>query len=131
MNHKKVERRRFLKASGATAILAGVQPGMLFAADAPMSLATFQGQINSRFDFFDDAGHQAQLWLMAVSDLSVEPIVEQFTLSFTSFYQPALPDGVYHVTTPAGEQLVMDTELVGATTTQQNSYTVICALLQE
>ena len=132
MNIQTTDRRKFLALSGATAVVAGLQPQALFAADGPMSLATFQSQVWSQFQFYDESGaHQSNPWLYQVEDMSVEPAVEQFALGFVSWREVSLPDGIYYVTSSTGETLMLNTEL---TAEYENYglkfYRVFCGFLQ-
>ena len=132
MNSETTDRRKFLALSGATAIVAGLQPQTLLAADDPMSLATFQSQNWSQFQFYDESGaHQSNMWLYQVEDKTVEAAVEQFSLGFFSVGEAALPDGIYYVTSPTGETLMLNTELkMEDQMYAVKYYRVNCALLQ-
>ena len=136
MNTPITNRRKFLALSGATAIVAGLQPQALFAAEDPMSagplsLARFQSQVRTRFTFHDESGmHQSNLWLNRVEDLTIEPAVEQFALEFFSWQEAALPDGIYNVTSPTGEMLTLNTELTRENRMGLKFYNVLCGLLQ-
>jgi len=101
-----MERRQFLKISGAVSLAATLGPvGLTTALADPGTLSrdTFVALQERWFLFFDPSwSHYSFAQLQAVEEIPVDLNVDQFSLLFRSGYKRRLPAGLYEVYTQTG-----------------------------
>jgi hypothetical protein len=109
-----MERRQFLKLSGAAMTAATFGPAVALAEASDLSRETFATLQGSWFLFHDPSWtHYTITQLQAVEDLPLDVNVDQFCLLFSSTYKFELPAGLYQGFSQTGTQLQLYLEPAG------------------
>jgi len=109
-----MERRQFLKISGAVSLAATLGPVGLtpaFAEAGALSMDTFVALQDQWFLFFDSSWtHYSFAQLQAVEEIPLDLNVDQFSLLFRSNYKQRLPAGLYEVYSQTGSRFQLYVE---------------------